>query len=280
MAVEMQQIQYGDHPAQRLLWLPAAPTMTGHGRASVPLLALVHGGGWVGGAPDGASYLELMRFGLARGWATASIGYRLAPGVRFPAPSDDVATALHWLTQHAGDLGWSGRRPWLLGSSAGANLAALVALQAAQRERPAVGGVITVALPADFRPRMDPDPFAQKADDPALLAYLGHSPYDDPVRAAAASPQALVHQQAPPFMVVHSRRDPRVDARCSLGFVRALRRHGVPVWTRVFTERGHSLALALPTLCGHVGEFLTTFDERFGTFDGQRNRLQWPTPTA
>lgn len=275
---------YGDDPAQRLLW--SVPPRTGG--APPPLLALVHGGGWVAGSPDGDSYRWLMEFGRRCGWAVASIGYRLAPAARFPAPVADVRQALAWLQQRASDLGCDARRPWLLGSSAGANLVALAALAAPAGT---FGGVVTVALPADFRPPSpapaEPRPsqgaapsppsrrplFRQSGDDPALLAYLGARPEAAPELAAAASPVAQVRAGAPPFLVIHSRRDPRVDCRCSLRFVRALRAAGVPVRFQTLGSPGHSLAIALPALEAHLPPFMDVFDERFRPFDGQQNRL-------
>lgn len=95
---------------------------------AVGVLVHFHGGGWVLGSIDGdEAYCQA----IARkaGCTVVSVGYRLAPENRFPIPFDDCFCAMKWVAQAAGLLGDSDEIA-IGGASAGANLAAAVALKA------------------------------------------------------------------------------------------------------------------------------------------------------
>lgn len=91
-----------------------------------PVILWLHGGAWRVGdrrlAPD------LKRFFAARGFAMASIEYRLTGEAIFPAQLHDVKTAIRWLRSVASQYGFDGERIGVWGSSAGGHLAALTAL--------------------------------------------------------------------------------------------------------------------------------------------------------
>ena len=74
------------------------------GDGRLPLVAYLHGGGWVMGSLDG---FDPVCRALANecGAVVASIGYRLAPEHPFPAAPDDVRTAVRWLHERAAELG-------------------------------------------------------------------------------------------------------------------------------------------------------------------------------
>lgn len=64
----------------------------------------------------------------ARGFVVASSDYRLSGVASFPAPLNDARQALHWLYEHASKFGGDAERIAVSGASAGAHLAALLAL--------------------------------------------------------------------------------------------------------------------------------------------------------
>jgi acetyl esterase len=121
-------VQVGDRPGR--LFVPTRATTT-----PGPLLVFFHGGGWVYGDLD--SHDAACRFLAERsGVRVVAVDYRLAPEHPFPAAYDDAVAAYRWVTEHAADLGGDPTRLAVGGDSAGGNLAALVAIEAAQARLP------------------------------------------------------------------------------------------------------------------------------------------------
>jgi acetyl esterase len=116
-----------DLPAR--LYVPADAPQRG------PLLVFLHGGGfWCG---DLDTHDAVCRF-LAEqaGIRVLSVGYRLAPEHQFPAAHDDAVAAYAWTVEHATELGGDPGRLGVGGDSAGGNLAAGVAIEAARQGWP------------------------------------------------------------------------------------------------------------------------------------------------
>jgi acetyl esterase len=100
-----------------------------------PLLVFFHGGGWVYGDLD--SHDAACRFLAERsGVRVLSVDYRLAPEHPFPAAYDDAVAAYRWVAGHAADYGGDPARLAIGGDSAGGNLAAGAAIQAAREGLP------------------------------------------------------------------------------------------------------------------------------------------------
>lgn len=115
------EISYGSDPKQMLDYWPAA----GSGEAPA-LVVYVHGGGWSrGDKASGAGTKPRYYNGLGLGFA--SLNYRLVPSVKPDDQARDIATAIAVLRKDAGRLGFDPDRIILMGHSAGAHLAALVA---------------------------------------------------------------------------------------------------------------------------------------------------------
>ena len=72
------------------------------------------------------------------GAVVISVGYRLAPEHRFPAALDDAYAVLTWTAEHAADLGIDPERIAVGGHSAGAGLAAALALRARDQQGPRI----------------------------------------------------------------------------------------------------------------------------------------------
>ncbi|MCJ1676387.1 alpha/beta hydrolase [Streptomyces sp. APSN-46.1] len=97
----------------------------------------LHGGGGVFGDLD-TEHPWAARIADLSGAVVISVGYRLAPEHRFPAALDDACAVLTWAAEHADELGIDPARIAVGGHSAGANLAAAVALRARDEEGPAI----------------------------------------------------------------------------------------------------------------------------------------------
>lgn len=118
--------------------LPPIPARLYRPRSgTLPLLVYFHGGGWVVGSVA-ISDPFCRALANASGCAVVSVDYRLAPEDRYPAAADDAYAATRWSADHASDLGIDASRIAVGGSSAGGNLAAVVALMARERGTPKV----------------------------------------------------------------------------------------------------------------------------------------------
>ena len=95
---------------------------------NAPVVIGIHGGGWTNGdkANDGFAAQKATYF-TAHDFVFVSINYRLSPAVRHPAHVEDVAAAVTFVHDHISQYGGDPDRLSLLGHSAGAHLAALVA---------------------------------------------------------------------------------------------------------------------------------------------------------
>ena len=113
----MRDLRVGDVPVR---------TFRPEGDGPLPVVAYLHGGGWMMGTLD--SYDALLRaLANASGAIVAGVDYRLAPEHRYPAALDDSLAAIRWLAAHADELGGDGTRLAVAGDSAGGNLAAVAA---------------------------------------------------------------------------------------------------------------------------------------------------------
>ena len=147
----------------------------------------------------------------------AAIDYRLSGEARFPAPLDDVRTAIGWIGEHAADYGLDAGRVFLWGDSAGGHLALLAALTGAAVPGPGVPGpgvprsvvrgVVAwfpvtdlTGLPSDVASAGGvPDPGPESRE--ALL--LGVPASSVPDLAREASPVSHASAAAPPVLLMH-----------------------------------------------------------------------------
>ncbi|MCC5575671.1 alpha/beta hydrolase [Microtetraspora sp. AC03309] len=97
----------------------------------------LHGGGTVFGDLD-TEHPWAARIADGSGAVVISVGYRLAPENRFPAALDDAYAVLTWTAEHAAELGVDPARIAVGGHSAGAGLAAAVALRARDQQGPPI----------------------------------------------------------------------------------------------------------------------------------------------
>lgn len=113
-------LNYGSAPHQKLdLYLPEG------GSAPYPLIVYFYGGGWQGGSKD--YYAFVAQNFTKRGYAVAIPDYAKYPPAKFPEFIEDSAKAVAWLAAHADKQKLDVNNIFLLGHSAGAHNAALLA---------------------------------------------------------------------------------------------------------------------------------------------------------
>ncbi len=138
-------ISYGSHPRQRLDIFPAGE--------DVPALLFLRGGYWKLGGK------EERRFPAAawqpRGVAWIVPNYRLAPEFTLPEIVDDARAVLEWVVANGGEFGIDATRIHLVGNSAGAQLAAMIAALSTGRN---ICSLTLISGLYDLVPLLDEEP--------------------------------------------------------------------------------------------------------------------------
>jgi acetyl esterase/lipase len=207
-------------------------------RTDIPFVVFAHGGGWIQGDKG---FRPLFPMLCDAGIAVADVQYRLAPGAQFPVPVRDVVAVVTWLRANADEYGIDPARGALAGYSAGAHLAALVA--------------VAPDVPA-FQPDVRPD---QPVGVDALVGFSGIYDLADPDSMASSLVQAFVgadapestYEQASPVdhtdgddpsaMLLHGTEDGVVPYRSATRLRDSLGAADVPVELFTAEEAGHGL---------------------------------------
>ncbi len=198
---------------------------------NLPVAVFFHGGGWRQGDKNGYDFAG--RALAAQGFVTIVINYRLSPAVHFPAFVEDGAAAVRWVRGHIARYGGDGERITLAGHSAGAHIAAMLALDESWlgKDRAAVAGWVGMAGPYDFLP----------LDSESTIGAFSRAP-----DLAATQPINFVSEGDPPALLAHGSIDDTVNPRQSEQMARLLRAAGVPVTHKTYDGVGHlKIATAL-----------------------------------
>lgn len=168
-----------------------------------PTIVVIYGGAWQSGTP--ANDETFSRYMAAQGYTVVALDYRHAPQFRYPAQLEDVQTALSFLQTHAETLEIDRQRVALLGRSAGAHLASLVAY--GQSPLP-IQAVVNYYGPANLTEGYNDPPVPDPIDTRAVLeAFLGGNPAQVPHLYHDASPVNHVASNLPPSLLVYPGRD-------------------------------------------------------------------------
>jgi acetyl esterase/lipase len=220
-------ISYGDAGERNLLDI-YRPLESREG--GFPILLQVHGGAWFMGHKQQQA-LPLMYHLAQRGWLCVSINYRLSPADAFPSHIIDVKKAIHWIKENIADYGGNADFLAITGGSAGGHLSALAALScndpAYQPGFETADTRVQAAVPFygvyDFLDHCGGDlnrPLRDMLKDKPIMRA---SPTEEPELWKQASPVRRVHEDAPPFLVVHGGCDAMVAWAGARNFVSALR---------------------------------------------------------
>ena len=106
----------GDKKLLLDLYLPEKP------QGPLPLVIWIHGGAWLGGDKADCPARRLVQ----RGYAVASVNYRLSNEAIFPAQIKDCKAAVRWLRAHTAEYGLDAGHFGVWGASAGGHLVALL----------------------------------------------------------------------------------------------------------------------------------------------------------
>ncbi len=215
----------GGHERQKLdLYLPRTP-------GPHPLIVWVHGGAW----SIGDKTICPAKPYVTRGYAVASIGYRLSQHAIYPAQIQDCKAAVRWLRAHAKEYEIDPAHIGAWGSSAGGHLVSLLGATGDQRgfdvganldQSSAVQCVVDWYGPVDFLHWGNSERLTPRVE-PRTAQLLGGMPATRQEEARRASPVYFVNAKTAPFLILHGDQDPRVPLQQSQELDDALRKAGV-----------------------------------------------------
>ncbi len=201
---EIKDIEYG-RVGDRALTLDI--DLPKHPRGPVPGLIFIHGGAWKGG--ERTIYHYYTRRFAQRGYAAATVSYRLSGEATYPAAIHDVKCAVRWMRAHAAEYGIDPERLAAIGGSAGGHLAMMIGYcDAPHLEGDAghagvsseVAAVVNFYGPVDLTTEM-----GQKAS--VVKQFLATSYDQNPKRYEEASPLTHLDAHDPPTLIVHGTLD-------------------------------------------------------------------------
>ncbi|WDR01640.1 alpha/beta hydrolase [Devosia algicola] len=241
-----QDIAYGSAARQKLdIYAPNGS------HAKLPVVKFIYGGSWSDG--DRRHYDFVGRAIAALGYVTVIADYRLLPEVEYPGFLDDCSDAFAYVADYITDYGGDPERMALVGHSAGAYNALMLALDrrylAERGLLDRVKAVAGLSGPYDFFP----------FDGKITLRTFGA--VTDPKKT---QPINLVGPDAPPMWLASGDRDMLVYPRNTVALAKKLRAVGVKVTERHFANLGHPgtlMSLGLPLrwrapVLAEMGDFL------------------------
>ena len=211
-----------------------------------PVVFWIHGGGWQAG--DKKDVQIKPKVFTEKGFVFVSTNYRLLPNVEMGDIVRDVAKALRWTHDHVAEYGGDPKRIFVMGHSAGAQLAALICTDDSYLKGEKLSlSIIKGCVPVD----------GDTYDVPAIIATaearwkahglprakFGHREKfgNDPQKHKAFS--AVTHvakdKGIPPFLLLHVAGHPDVTAQ-AIRFGNVLKEAGVPVTVFGARETTHN----------------------------------------
>jgi acetyl esterase/lipase len=237
----------GDSEAWRLdLAMPDAL-----GEEPRPALVFIHGGGWRSGDKRRAAFLGPTLEFAAKGYVCITVEYRLLQEATFPACVEDVKCAVRWLRAHAEEYNVDPERFGAYGNSAGAHLAAMLALCPPtaglegdggwQEHSSMVQAAVCSATPASFLIPMN-NRFSAAPDGEEDVAVQRRSRMPDEMRKKM-SPITYVSAEAPPMLLFHDTADKTVFVGQADALVKALQDAGAKdvTYTKYENGSGHGV---------------------------------------
>lgn len=206
-----------------------------------PAVVICPGGGYQHLSEREAEPVAL-RF-LSMGFNCFVVWYRIAPHT-YPAPQQDVAAAVAWVRQHAGETNTHPAQIAVMGFSAGAHAAGSLGVWWPRAELWQPLGL----TPEDVRPNAMVlcYPVISGGEHAHRGSFVNLSGSDDPAAHTAYSLDESVTQRTPPAFLWHTWEDGAVPVENTLLIASALRRCGVTAEVHIFPFGSHGLSLANP----------------------------------
>jgi acetyl esterase/lipase len=201
------------------------------------VLVYVHGGAWRAGSKSDVPVAAL----LDRGFAIASVDYRLSTQARFPAQIHDIKAAIRFLRAKSSLFHLNTDKIAIVGSSAGGHLAALTGvtngLQALEGDigehldhSSDIACIVSLYGASNLQSILSQSTeFGLRMRIPALELLLGDVPEKAPALARLASPVAQLDAKDPPLLLIHGDADPQMPPQQSQELAKAYEVEKLPV---------------------------------------------------
>lgn len=240
-------VEGSQNPFQQLdLYIPT------QGKGPFPVIVWIHGGAWIAGDKNHPPAIQPL---TEKGFAVASLNYRLAQHTPHPAQINDCKAAILWLRKHAAEYNLDVTRIGAWGHSAGGHLTALLGTTGDILEFKDDGNIIdpsrstAVQAAVDWAGPTDFDTIAShqgpnaKLDfsdphGPVAVLLAGKSPS---VRTAAGAVSHL-SKDDPPLLLVHGKEDDVVPAEQSVELCDKMKALGMQVDCLIIPSEGHALS--------------------------------------
>jgi acetyl esterase/lipase len=199
---------------------------------AAPVVVFFYGGGWRSGSRG--MYRYVGKALARRGYVAVVPDYRIYPPALYPDFLDDGAQAVRWVKDNASRFGGDPDKIFLMGHSAGAHIAAMLAVDATWLGKAGlapgrdVAGLIGIAGPYDFLPLQDEE----------LIVIFGGA------NRPETQPIAYVAPGAPPALLLTGAKDDVVGAGNSTRLAERLRDAGNDATAVVYPRVGHYIIVA------------------------------------
>lgn len=210
-------VEYGELNRQKLdIYTPSKEQMQ-------PLtVVFFYGGAWQNG--DKHEYRFVAQAFTQLGYKAIIPDYRVYPGVLFPGFMSDASRAVSWVIDNV-------EQPLvLMGHSAGAHIAALLALdkQYLGEGHSQIKGFIGLSGPYDFLPLKS---------ERLQTIFAAAKDID------ATQPINLVGPQSPPALLIHGLEDKRVNPLNTKNLAAKMKEAGVEVRVELYSEANHGITV-------------------------------------
>lgn len=226
-------ISYGPLGRHQLdVWAPTHPDS-----ARLPVMIFFYGGGWHAGERGDYGFAGAAFAG--QGFIGVVPDYRLVPDVRYPSFLEDAALAVRWVFSHIAEYGGDPTKITVGGHSAGAYIAAMLALDprwlgAVQLGSDTIRAGVLMSGPFDFAP---------------FREWRGRATFGAHHDPAETQPINHCRADAPPLLLQHGSSDHLVYAKNSRNLDAALKGVGAPSELIIYKGCDHAgtvVALSRP----------------------------------
>lgn len=217
-------IRFGPHARHHLdVWVPSHPTS-----AKLPVILFFYGGGWHSG--ERGDYGFAAAAFASQGFVAVIPDYRLVPEVRYPDFLDDAALALRWVWSNIAHYGGDPDKIDVGGHSAGAYIAAMLALDprwlaAVQLPPHVIKAGVLMSGPFDFAP---------------FREWRGRATFGSYHDPAETQPINHVRADAPPLLLQHGSSDRLVYAKNSKSLADRLAAAGAKYELKIYQGCDHA----------------------------------------